>query len=113
MQIALSPSHFDFGIDNATETVDERGNLFGGHTSITDKSGITLETFRIGANIVVNRFATSLFFSLNQYTHVDRQAAVNGHEGLQGLENQHGLAFVVTGTATVEIIPTNRGLKRR
>ena len=80
---------------------------------ITDKGCVTLQTLRVGHDVAFHRLTPSLFFSFNEHLHIDGQCAVDRHERFQGFEDQHGLAFIVGSPPTIEVLASDRRLKRR
>src|SRR5947209_7400515 len=62
---------------------------------------------------MLNRLSASLFFPLDEDLYIDRQCTIDRHQGFQRFEDQHGLAFIVTGPTAVQIIAADRRFKRR
>ncbi len=67
----LCSVYLDLGIDDAAQTVDDGRDLLRRHMRIANKSCVTLQTVRVGPDIVVNRLASGLLLSLDQHTHID------------------------------------------
>src|SRR5712691_10325208 len=108
----LCATHLNLGVSNPTQTIDKRRKVLGGHACIADKDRVTLQAISIGTDVVLNRLAASLFLAFNEHTYVEWQCAIDRHEGFQCLEYQHGLALVVAGPTAVDVVATDRWLKR-
>ncbi len=113
MEILGRPLDVDFAVDDAAEAGAEGGEAGGEHFGVADDGGVGGELFNVGGDVGFDVFAAGFFFAFDEDFNVAGEAAIAFDQPAEGGEEDEGLAFVVAGTAGVDVVVSDDGFKGR
>ncbi len=113
MQIARRTGGFDFHIDQAAQSYAEGGKPFGVKRGVGNERDVGLQLGRIFCDITGDGSAADFLFAFDQELEIHRERAVYRAQGLDGLDVHVHLAFVVGGSAGVDVAVAHGGLEGR
>ncbi len=99
MQVAVGAGQPDLLVDQAAQRRRDRRRLRVPHAGVADQRQVALELGGIVAHEAEQVFRAALLLALDHHGDVERQLAGHRLEGAAGLDEGHGLAFVVAGAA--------------
>ncbi len=99
MQVAVGAGDLDLLIDQPAQRGGDRRRVGVPHGGIADQREVELELVGIVAHEFEQVLRAALLFALDHGGDLQRQLAGDRLEGAAGLDEGHGLAFVVAGPA--------------
>ena len=114
MQVAVGAGDLDVLIDQPAQRGGDRRRLGVPHGGIADQRQVELELGGIVAHELEQMLRAALLLALDHGGDIQRQLAGDRLEGAAGLDEGHGLAFVVAGPARDDdLAPAGKRLDAR
>ena len=113
MEITGSTNHVDVTDETATQAIDQTRLTGSGHIGIRDQHGIGAQARRVAVEEGIEIRAADLFLAFQPYFDVEREFAVGGEEAFERFDVDEELAFVIAGTARVEVLARDSRVERR